>query len=395
MSASPYHKAKWKERYKIFKKRAKEFNCAVIFANLVGGQDELVFDGHSLIIDKNGKLVIHGKQFDEDDIYFDGRVKNKRLIKKTKELNLIKLNYKIKEKQELKFIQKKWHPLSEEAAEVYNALLLGTRDYIQKNGFRKAIVAVSGGIDSALVAVIAVEALGKENVDLIFMPTKFSSRQSYEDAKKLSENLKIKLKIIDIQPIFDLYLKILKPHFKNLKTDITEENLQSRIRGNIVMAFSNKFKSIVLTTGNKSEMSTGYATLYGDMAGGFAVIKDIPKTLVYKIAEYRNKMAGFYLIPKNILEKEPTAELKYNQKDSDTLPPYPLLDKIIEDYIEKDKIYTEIKRKYKYNNLEKIIKMIDKSEYKRRQAPPGIKITPKAFGKDRRMPITNKYNKWE
>ena len=394
LSASPYHKLKWKERYKIFKSRAKEFNCVVIFANLVGGQDELVFDGHSLVIDKNGKLIIHGKQFGEDDIYFDGNIENKKQIKKTKELNVINLNYKIKEKEKLDYVRQKWSPLSEEA-EVYNALLLGTRDYIQKNGFEKAIVAISGGIDSALVAVISVDVLGKENVDLIFMPTKFSSMESFKDAKKLSENLKIKLKIIDIQPLFDLYLKILKPYFKNLKTDITEENLQSRIRGNIVMAFSNKFKSIVLTTGNKSEMSTGYATLYGDMAGGFAVIKDIPKTLVYKLAQYRNKIAGYDLIPQNILKKEPTAELKYNQKDSDTLPPYSLLDKIIEDYVEKDVIYNEIKRKFRYNDLKRVIKMIDKSEYKRRQAPPGIKITPRAFGKDRRMPITNKYNKWE
>ncbi len=388
LSSSPYHKGKWKERYKIFSKRAKEFGCEIIYVNLFGGQDELVFDGHSLVIDKKGKIIIHGSQFREDDIYYDKIVKSKNKVKLNNRIKIIKINYKLKEKSIKINTRKKFIPMTDEE-EVYNALLTGTRDYIVKNGFKKAIVAVSGGIDSALVSVIAVDCLGKENVELIFMPTKFTSRESYKDAVKLSKNLGIKLKIINIQPIFEIYLKILNPFFKGFKQDITEENLQSRIRGNLVMAFSNKFKSIVLTTGNKSEMSTGYATLYGDMAGGFAVIKDIPKTLVYKLAKYRNKKAGFDLIPKNILKKEPTAELKYNQKDSDTLPPYPLLDKIIEDYIENDKTYNELKNKYP--NLKKVIRMIDASEYKRRQAPPGVKITPKAFGKDRRMPIVNKY----
>ncbi len=388
LSASPYHKGKWKERYRIFKKRAKEFNCKIIYVNLFGGQDELVFDGHSLVIDEKGKIIVHGKQFKEDDIYFDCLIKNKKTCKSNKNIKILKINFDTKEKERIITFREKFIPMTEEE-EVYNALLTGTKDYIEKSGFKKAIVAVSGGIDSALVAVIAVDCLKKENVDLIFMPTKFTSKESYKDAIKLSENLGIKLKIINIQEIFDLYLKILQPFFKGLKQDITEENLQSRIRGNIVMAFSNKFKSIVLTTGNKSELSTGYATLYGDMAGGFAVIKDIPKTFVYKLAEYINEKAGFNLIPENILKKAPTAELKFNQKDSDTLPPYSLLDKIIEDYIEKDKTYSELKNKY--NSLKRVIGMIDKSEYKRRQAPPGVKITPKAFGKDRRMPIVNKY----
>jgi len=388
LSSSPYHKGKWKERYKIFKKRAKEFNCKIIYVNLFGGQDELVFDGHSLVIDKTGKIIVHGKQFGEDDVYFDFLIKNKKNYRLNKNVKIFKINYDIKEKEKTINFRKKFMPMTEEE-EVYSALVTGTKDYIENSGFKKAIVAVSGGIDSALVAVIAVDCLKKENVDLIFMPTKFTSKESYKDAIQLSKNLGIELKIIDIQSIFNFYLKILQPFFKNLKQDITEENLQSRIRGNIVMAFSNKFKSIVLTTGNKSELSTGYTTLYGDMAGGFAVIKDTPKTLVYKLAKYRNKKAGFDLIPKNILKKAPTAELKFNQKDSDTLPPYPLLDKIIEDYIEKDKTYGELKNKY--NNLKKVISMIDKSEYKRRQSPPGVKITPKAFGKDRRMPIVNKY----
>lgn len=388
LSASPYHMGKWKERYKIFSKRAKEFNCEIIYVNLFGGQDELVFDGHSLIIGRSGNVIVHGRQFSEDEIYYDRKISKTKSKSINNKIKTIKIDYKFKEKKAIIKIKKKFIPMIEEE-EIYSALLTGTRDYIEKNGFKKAIVAVSGGIDSALVSVIAVDCLGRENVDLIFMPTKFTSEESYKDANLLSKNLGIKLKIINIQPLFEKYIKILKPFFKGLKQDITEENLQSRIRGNIVMAFSNKFKSIVLTTGNKSEMSTGYATLYGDMAGGFAVLKDIPKTLVYKLARYRNKKAGFELIPKNIFIKAPTAELKYNQKDSDTLPPYPLLDKIIEDYIEKDKTYNELKNKYR--DLKRVIRMIDSSEYKRRQAPPGVKITPKAFGKDRRMPIVNKY----
>jgi len=365
ISASPYYMQKWKERIKIFKKQAIRYKSGILFCNLIGGQDELVFDGHSFVIDKNGKLVLQGYQFKECNLIFELN-------------NILKTDFH------------KYTPLIK-VEEVLEALKLGTTDYILKNGFKKVVVALSGGIDSALVAAIATFALGKENVNLIFMPTKFSSKESFDDAKKLSENLDIDLKVISIQKIFDLYLNVLEDSFKGTKPDITEENLQARIRGNIIMAFSNKFNYLVLTTGNKSEMSTGYATLYGDMAGGFAVLKDVPKTLVYELAQFINKKAGYDLIPENILKKAPTAELKYNQKDSDTLPPYDLLDKIIEDYIEKDKTYMDLKNKYDKQILKKVIKMIDLSEYKRRQAPPGIKITPKAFGKDRRMPITNKY----
>mgnify|MGYP005626326613 CR=1 FL=1 len=241
------------------------------------------------------------------------------------------------------------------------------------------------------MAAIAADAIGPENITLIFMPSKYTSKNSRDDAFTLARNFGIKLKVISIKKAARLYSRMLAPYFQGSKTGKAEENLQSRIRGNISMAFSNKFGDIVLTTGNKSELSTGYATLYGDMAGGFAVIKDVPKTLVYRLCRYRNKTADFDIIPENILKKPPTAELKFRQKDSDTLPPYPLLDRIIEDYIEKDKTFYELKNRYPEKVLKKTIKMIDMNEYKRRQSPPGIKITPKAFGRDRRMPITNKY----
>jgi len=385
LNASPYHAGRWKERRDILKIRAKSYKTEIIYVNLIGGQDELVFDGHSLVMDRDGKIIVQGKQFYEDMVLLDRPVKNE----KKGGTGIKEISYKIKEKPE-KAVPVKFFPMGE-AEEIYNALILGVKDYVQKNGFKKVLVALSGGVDSALVSCVAADALGAENLSVIFMPSRFSSKESFEDAKKLSDNLKIKLKEISIQEIFDVYLKILKPFFEGRTPDITEENLQARIRGNIIMAFSNKFRWLVLTTGNKSEMSTGYATLYGDMAGGFAVIKDVPKTLVYRLARWRNKNAGYDLIPENILTKAPTAELKENQKDQDTLPEYELLDRIIEDYIEKDKTYSELKGKYDEAILKKVISMIDTNEYKRRQSAPGVKITPKAFGRDRRVPITNKY----
>ncbi len=365
ISASPYHMSKWKERASLFKSRAIEYKAHLLYCNLIGGQDELVFDGHSLVMDDKGGILAHGKQFEEHDVIFETNLRSK--AKKIK-----------------------MEPMLPEE-EVYSALVLGTRDYVKKNGFKKVVLGLSGGVDSALVAAIAVDALGRENVNLIFMPSKFSSKESLDDARKIADNLGIKMKNIGIQDMVDIFLEKLAPEFAGTKPDTTEENLQARLRGNINMAFSNKFNWLVLTTGNKSEMSTGYATLYGDMAGGFAVIKDVPKTLVYRLVEMRNKKAGFDMIPKNIIIKAPTAELRFNQKDSDSLPEYALLDRIIEDYIENDKTYLDLKGKYDDAVLKKVIRMIDINEYKRRQAPPGIKITPKSFGRDRRMPITNKY----
>jgi NAD+ synthase (glutamine-hydrolysing) len=378
LSASPYHMEKWKERFVMLKRQAKHYGAGIVYCNLVGGQDELVFDGHSLAIDKRGKMLGQAWQFAEYDLIIDMDYNHKSQITNPKE----------GQKQKIKIPGYK--PV-ERIEEIYEALKLGVRDYVRKNGFKKILVALSGGVDSALVTAIACDALGKENVTVVFMPSKFSSKESLADAEKICGNIGIELKQMPIQEIADLYSKILAPHFAGQKPDITEENLQARIRGNLIMAMSNKFNWLVLTTGNKSEMSTGYATLYGDMAGGFAVIKDVPKTIVYKLCVMRNKKEGYDYIPRNIIDKAPTAELKFNQKDQDTLPPYELLDRIIEDYIEHDKTYTELNGKYDPEILKKVLRMIDLSEYKRRQAPPGVKITPKSFGRDRRMPITNKY----
>lgn len=363
LNASPYHYKKIKEREKVIKEICLKYDVFLFYTNLVGGQDELVFDGQSLVVNNKGEIIKKGKLFEEEILIFS--LKDKPI--EIKEIN--------------------------ECEEIYKGLVCGLRDYVYKNNFKKVVVGLSGGIDSALTATIAVDALGKENVIGVFMPSRFSSIQSYLDAKKLAENLGIEFKVISIEKIFNSYLETLKEIFKDRPFDITEENIQARIRGNILMALSNKFGYLVLTTGNKSEMSVGYATLYGDMAGGFAVIKDLYKTMVYKIAKWRNSISS--VIPENIFIKEPTAELRENQRDTDTLPPYEILDQILKEYIENDKSCEEIiDMGFDREIVKKIIKMVDKNEYKRRQAPPGIKITPKAFGKDRRMPITNKYLKW-
>jgi len=276
--------------------------------------------------------------------------------------------------------------------EMLRALVLGTRDYIRKNGFKKVVVGLSGGIDSSLVAAIAVEALGKENVVGVLMPSMYTSRESVEDATELAKNLGIKTFTIPITNVFQSYLEALKDVFKDTEPDVTEENIQARIRGNYLMALSNKFGWIVLTTGNKSEMATGYTTLYGDMAGGFAVLKDVYKTDVYRIARWINEKKGREIIPQRIFEKPPSAELKPDQTDQEKLPPYDILDKILKLYVEEDRSTDEIvKEGFPKELVESIIKMVDSNEYKRRQAPPGIKITKRAFGKDRRMPITNGY----
>ncbi|MFQ6122545.1 MAG: NAD(+) synthase, partial [Dehalococcoidales bacterium] len=276
--------------------------------------------------------------------------------------------------------------------EIYDALVLGTKDYVLKNGFKKVLVGLSGGIDSSLVATIAVDALGKSNVTGIAMPSKYSSPGSITDAKLLARNLGIKLMTISIDEVFQTYLGVLVEAFKGTEPDVTEENIQARIRGNILMALSNKFGWLVLTTGNKSEMATGYTTLYGDMAGGFAVIKDVPKTMVYKLARYRNSLAGYELIPATIIDKAPSAELRPGQKDTDTLPPYEQLDPILTAYIEEDKSVEQIiTTGFDEEIVKRAARLVDTSEYKRRQAPPGIKITPRAFGRDRRLPITNRF----
>jgi NAD+ synthase (glutamine-hydrolysing) len=279
--------------------------------------------------------------------------------------------------------------------EVYRALVLGTRDYMGKNGFKAAVIGLSGGVDSSLVAAVAVAAIGKENVTGVFMPSQYSSRESREDAHALARNLDIRILEIPIKQTFEAYLGMMRGAFARTRQDVTEENLQARIRGNILMALSNKFGWLVLTTGNKSEMSVGYATLYGDMAGGFAVIKDVPKTMVYDVCKCINRLAGRTVIPKRVMTKAPTAELRPNQKDSDSLPEYDELDPILKAYVEDDKEFDEmLKAGYDKKTVERVIRLVDSSEYKRRQAPPGVKITPRGLGKDRRFPITNRYKSY-
>ncbi len=396
INASPYHAGKIVLREKAVKERIEENHAYVCYVNLVGGQDELVFDGQSFIMDKKGHIVARGEPFKEDLLIVDIPVSELRRRKKKgsslegcKKVHIVPAALKgittKKEHLPVRKIRK-----LDAIAEVYEALVLGLRDYVVKNGFRKTVIGISGGVDSAIVAVLAADALGAENVIGVFMPSRYTSFESKTDASELAHNLRIKLLEVPISEVYGAYLSTFKPLFSELKEDTTEENIQARIRGNILMALSNKFGWLVLTTGNKSEMSVGYATLYGDMAGGFAVIKDVPKTLVYKLAQYRNALN--ITIPKRILIKEPTAELKPDQKDRDTLPPYKYLDPILKNYIEEDQGVAEMANlPMTKKEVERVLRMVDGSEYKRRQSPPGIKITPKAFGKDRRMPITNKY----
>jgi NAD+ synthase (glutamine-hydrolysing) len=413
INASPYHTGKGGYRERMISTRASDNSVIVAYLNTVGGQDELVFDGGSFVADQNGEIIANAKKFEEDIIILDldlDAVFMRRLRDPRRRQQVIALekgiveriiiNRKIKRSEE----QKSWKKLPDMTCcelercleeEVYSALALGTRDYIHKNGFKKVCIGLSGGIDSSLVATVAVDAVGSKNVAGIFMPSPYTSKESREDVYALAKNLGINVIEEPIDNIFDSYLKTLKPEFKNLRPDATEENLQARIRGNILMAFSNKFGWLVLTTGNKSEMSVGYATLYGDMAGGFAVIKDVPKILVYKLCEWKNEKVGKEIIPKRVLTKAPSAELRYNQKDTDSLPPYEVLDPILRAYIEEDKSFDEIASLgFDEGTVRKVIEMTDMSEYKRRQSPPGIKITPRAFGRDRRFPITNKYRSW-
>ncbi|MDD5692312.1 MAG: NAD+ synthase, partial [Candidatus Omnitrophica bacterium] len=354
--------------------------------NLVGGQDELVFDGQSMVVNDKGRVIQRLEAFKEELLAVDLEMPGSkaRCAK-----NIIKITDKTgaKEKPRLPVHRRE---ILEPVKEVYEALLLGLSDYVKKNGFQKVVLGLSGGIDSSLVASLAVDALGKDNVVGIFMPSRYSSPESEEDARQTARNLGIKFITISIEQIYKMYLAVLEQHFFGMERNIAEENLQARIRGNMLMAFSNKFGWIVLATGNKSEMSTGYATLYGDMAGGFAVIKDVPKELVYGLSRYRNSLSP--VIPERVFTKEPTAELRPNQKDSDTLPAYDILDPILKAYIEDDKELEKIvSLGFDKGIVAKALKMVDASEYKRRQSAPGIKITPKAFGRDRRMPITNKY----
>ncbi|MFQ5428230.1 MAG: NAD+ synthase [Thermodesulfobacteriota bacterium] len=406
INASPYHMEKAAERESMLMERALDNGVAIVYNNMVGGQDELVFDGHGLIIGSDGSVLARAEGFTETLLLHDLAVEAKTIKKSAGEEKEKKGSERIKtitlpplkqgEAPATAPFTPEIAPLLEPCEEVYRALVMGTRDYAKKNNFGHAVLALSGGIDSALVAALAAEALGSENITCVFMPSGYTSTESREDAVELAANLGITLLTKPIDDILGLYLKGLAPFFADRPSDVTEENLQARIRGDIIMALSNKFGWLVLTTGNKSELSVGYATLYGDMAGGFSVIKDVPKTLVYRLSEWINKSRGQgETIPRRIITKAPSAELRKNQRDDDTLPPYDKLDTILKAYVEEDQNMAEIAAMgFNEGLVKRVIGLVDRSEYKRRQAAPGVRITPRAFGRDRRMPITNRYKGW-
>ncbi len=408
ISASPFSRGKRRAREQMLSTRARDHTVAIAYVNLVGGQDELIFDGSSLILDEKGRILAMGKAFCEDLVVADLNLQNvfrarlldtrRRLEKRTSAreeqgIDEIRLPSIPKAKGKRPALSDRSMKEVSEIEEIHLALVLGIRDYFQKNGFEKALIGLSGGIDSSLTAALATEALGNPNVHGVFMPSRFSSKQSRKDAETLAENLGIPFQVLPIDPIHASYLKALQPLFRNLSADVTEENLQARIRGNLLMALSNKFGWLVLTTGNKSETGVGYSTLYGDTAGGLAVLKDVPKVTVYALARYINEIKGEEKIPATVLKKEPSAELRPNQRDTDSLPPYERLDPILHAYVEEDLSLEEIVQLgYPRKQVREVLEMVDRNEYKRRQAPPGLKITPKAFGRDRRLPITNRFN---
>ncbi|MEK7207149.1 MAG: NAD+ synthase [Pseudomonadota bacterium] len=368
LNASPYHLKKGQERFEVVAHRARNNGVAIVYLNLVGGQDELVFDGDSFVVNASGKMTQRAPAFVEG-------------------LYLVEIDTDSQAP-----IPGQIMPELSEEESVYSALVLGVRDYVGKNGFAGVVIGLSGGIDSALTLCIAVDAIGASRVETVMMPSPFTAPMSIEDARVQALTLGVKYSFIPIDRLFEAFRETLKEEFKGMKADTTEENIQARIRGTLLMAISNKTRKMLLTTGNKSEMAVGYATLYGDMAGGFAAIKDVPKMLVYRLAEYRNKIKP--VIPRRVFERAPSAELAPNQKDSDSLPPYPVLDPIIERYVELDQSIDDIiAAGFDTESVRRVVAMIDRNEYKRRQAAPGVRITPRAFGRDRRYPITSGYGK--
>lgn len=362
ISASPFVISKEELRLQLIRNHARRYHLPFVYLNQVGGNDELIFDGASFAVDGNGNPIAIAPSFEESVTVFD-----------TKQLGNLTLS-----------------PVNDWIESVHRALVLGVRDYMHKTGFSKAVVGLSGGIDSALTCCLAVEAVGKGNVLGISMPSPYSSLGSVEDSRRLAENLDIQFKVIGITDVYESYLKTLKEPFSGMNTDVTEENIQARIRGNILMAFSNKMGYLLLSTGNKSEMAVGYCTLYGDMSGGLSVLSDLPKTMVYEISRYINR--GREIIPEIIIDKAPSAELRPDQRDQDTLPPYPILDAILNGYIEEGLSADElVNHGFQRETVEWVIRAINRNEYKRRQAAPGLKITSKAFGAGRRMPIAAKY----
>src|SRR5256884_7150731 len=409
INGSPYYEGKGVYREEMLATRAADNGVIVVYLNMVGGQDELVFDGGSMVFNEQGTLIARAKEFAEDMLIVDldtasvfrsrlhdPRRRQERLQVNSNEVPVIKVasshEQRLHDSKIVLGAPQRIEPKMGYLQEVYSALVLGTGDYVRKTGFKKAIIGLSGGIDSSLTAVIAVDALGAENVLGISMPSGYSSQGSKTDAQELAENLGIQFMTIPIEETFRASLKMLEPALGEGDQGLAAENLQARIRGNILMAISNKLGPIVLTTGNKSEMATGYSTLYGDMAGGFTVLKDFMKTLVFELARYRNSLSSEPVIPLSVLEKPPSAELRPGQKDVDSLPPYDVLDPILKAYVEDDRTFSEIiAMGFDKKTAERVMRLVDISEYKRRQAPPGVKITTRAFGRDRRLPITNKY----
>jgi NAD+ synthase (glutamine-hydrolysing) len=403
INGSPYHAGKLAERERMLATRATDEDMIVCYVNLVGGQDELVFDGGSFVFDERGELLARAAQFEEELLVcdlpvdavlqtrlHDPRRRKERLEREDDRSPTVVVSGAAsgdKPHIELRIAERLTSP-----AEIYAALVTGTRDYVCKSGFSEVVIGLSGGIDSTMVAAIAVDALGADRVHGVAMPSRYSSEGSIADAQRVAENFGIELQIVPIEPAHAAYLEMLERPFKGTEPGTAEENLQSRIRGTLLMALSNKFGWLVLTTGNKSEYATGYCTLYGDMAGGYAVLKDVPKTLVYRLAEHRNRAAGREIVPRSVIEKPPSAELKPGQMDADSLPPYAVLDPILQAYVEEDRSLEEIVAMgHDEAIVQHVLALVDQNEYKRRQAPPGVKITPRAFGRDRRLPLANRY----
>ncbi|MBO8161606.1 MAG: NAD+ synthase [Thermosipho sp. (in: Bacteria)] len=405
ISASPYFYGKRNLRNNYLSQKSYDYHCPIVYCNLVGGQDEIVFDGGSIVTDSEGKIIFEGKPFEEEIKYVDIPIEEnlrtnlhdprRRYLEKLTSQEIVEINTFENKKEKVFYNSKRINYNLSKYEELFKALVLGLKDYVRKNGFSKVVLGLSGGMDSSLVAVIAAEALGAENVIGVLMPSMYSSQHSIDDAIALAKNLNIKYHIIPITDVYKKYLDIFSDIFKGLNEDVTEENLQARIRGNILMALSNKFGYLVLATGNKSEVATGYATLYGDMVGGLSPLKDVYKTEVYNIARWYNNYKGKEIIPENVFKKPPSAELRPNQKDEDTLPPYDILDNILKLYIENEKAVSEIvEYGFDKETVKYVARLVDKNEYKRRQGAIGIKISERSFGKDRRMPITNKYKEW-
>jgi NAD+ synthase (glutamine-hydrolysing) len=403
ISASPFHLGKGAEREEMLATRARDNSCWIAFVNAVGAQDELIFDGHSLVLDEQGRIVARGPAFEEALLVVDvdsttavGRrlrdARRRALARARRELPnppVVEIPTRASEGGSVQPVQA---PLLDVLEQMRRALELGLRDYVEKNGFREVVLGVSGGIDSALVAALAAEALGPDRVVCVSMPSRYSSEGTRSDAKRVTETLRARLIEIPIEPIVEAVGAALAQPFAGTDAGVAEENVQARIRGLLVMALSNKFGWLPLATGNKSELSVGYATLYGDMAGGFALLKDMYKTDVYRLARHLNERAGRELIPQSVIDRAPSAELRADQLDEDSLPPYPQLDKVLEAYVELDESREELTTDgFDKDVVDRAVGMIDRAEYKRRQAPPGVKLRPKAFGRDRRVPITNRW----